>query len=291
MRKKYRIGTDLGGTKIFSGMIDDDGKVVGKPAELPTNAAEPADAIAGRIIRTIELAAGKSMAGVRGIGIGSPGPLNFKDGIILSPGNLPTMHNYNLKSKVQEYFNVPVNVNNDANCFVLGESCYGEVKGAKYAFGVTLGTGFGSGIVIDGRIYSGSTDTAAEIDPSPYLDGNLEDYISGRGVVKMYRNRNSAEKTPKEIADAARKGDRQSIETWEEFGMHLGKALSYAVNLLDPEVIIIGGSLGNAYDVFSGKMIETLNNYICPIPRSRLKVVKAKLGGNAGFIGAACLMV
>jgi len=294
MEKKFIVGVDLGGTKIISGIVALDGKVAGKPVEVPTKAKEPSESIVGRLIDSVReamSAADRSVEDVLGIGIGSPGPLDFKNGIIISPQNLPTLHGYRLKAKLADTFKIPVYVNNDANCFVLGECYFGAARGVSMAFGITLGTGFGCGIVIDKKIYAGATDTAAEIDLCPYLDGNLEDYISGRGVSRMYRERTGKESSPPEIADRARKKDEKAIQTWEEFGSHLGTALSYAVNILDPAIIIVGGSLSNAYELFSPKMTEVLMRSINKIPQENIKIVKAGLGNYAGFIGAACLVL
>ena len=188
-------------------------------------------------------------------------------------------------------FSLPVQINNDANCFTLGEACYGSIKGAENAVGVTLGTGFGCGLILNKRVFYGATGTAAEIDMCPYLDGNLEDYISGRGVEKMYLDISGQQCTPKQIEEMARNHIEKAIKIWEQFGKHLGIALSYVVNILDPEAIVIGGSLNNAFDLFFPITIETLHKNINPIPGANLKVVKAELGKHAGFIGAACLVL
>ncbi len=294
MGKELIAGVDLGGTKIIAGVIYPDGRLAGTPVEIPTKAEEPGESIIGRMVDAIKRAvsgAGAAIDEICGIGIGSPGPLDINKGIILNTANLPTLNNFNLKEKISGALNIPVYVNNDANCFALGECFFGAIKDAKDAFGVTLGTGFGCGIVIDRKIYTGATDTAAEIDLCPYLGGTLEDYISGRGVVRIYKEIKGEDGSPPDIADKARNGDADAVKTWEEFGMHLGVALSYAVNILDPEVIIVGGSLSNAYDLFSEKMIGTLNKNINPIPRENIRIIKAKLGNNAGLIGACCLVL
>lgn len=294
MKKDLVLGVDLGGTKIVSGIINCSGEVIGSPKRVSTLAEEPAEAIIGRMIETINRTledAGLSSSALVGIGIGSPGPLDVKNGIILNTGNLPTLHNYKLRDKLENTFNTPVLMNNDANCFALGEACFGAVKNAGNAVGITLGTGFGCGLIIDGKIYSGSTGTAAEIDMCPYLDGNLEDYISGRGVTRIYKKITGKKSQPPSIAEMAGNNDADSIKTWEEFGRHLGFALAYVVNILDPEVIIIGGSLSNAYEFFSKRTIETLHKNINRAPMENLRVELAKLGSNAGFIGAACLIL
>ena len=176
MSECMAIGVDLGGTKIRAGVVNDSGQILGAAVKVATGAHEPAEEIMQRMIGAINKAlanAGLTVEKVIGIGIGSPGPLDLTKGIILNSGNLPTLNNYKLKSRIRKEFSLPVKVNNDANCFALGEAFFGAVKRIKQAVGVTLGTGFGCGLIINGRIYDGATGTAAEIDMCPYLDGNL----------------------------------------------------------------------------------------------------------------------
>jgi glucokinase len=294
MNKKIIVGVDLGGTKMVAGVINTKGEVIGSPVKVATKSEEPAESIVKRMIDSIYLAisnAGSTVENVLGIGIGSPSPLDIKKGIILTTQNLPTLHYYRLKEKISATFKVPVYINNDANCFALGEAYFGTVQIVQNAVGITLGTGFGCGLIINRRVYCGSTDTAAEIDLCPYLDGNLEDYISGRGVVRIYKKISGKESTPPQIHDLAARNDSDAQKAWEEFGYHLGLALAYIVNILDPEVSLIGGSLSNAYAFFSRKMTNTLHKNINPVPRKKLKIERSTLGENAGFIGAACLVL
>ncbi|MDZ7260900.1 MAG: ROK family protein [candidate division KSB1 bacterium] len=294
MNQNYIVGVDFGGTKIKTGIITPKGEVTGDIITVPTQAEDDRDSIIKRMVQSIEAAmasVGCTRKDISGIGIGSPGPLNIKDGIVLTPPNLPTFQNVPLRKKITEAFELPVYVNNDANAFVLGECYFGAGKDARIAFGVTLGTGFGSGIVMDKKIYLGVTETAAEIWCSPYQEGILEDYISGRGITKMYQQRTGQKSEPPEIAQAARQGQAEAIDTWKEFGHHLGKALAYMVNILDPDVGIIGGSLSKAYDLFEEEMFQTLRRYINPNPLEHVRILKAQLGDQAGFIGAACLVL
>lgn len=294
MGKELIIGVDLGGTKIITGIINPDGDIIGSPVKVPTRADKPAEQIVDRMIDAMNKSireASLSADQIAGIGIGSPSPIDIKNGMILTTQNLPTLHYYRIKEKISNTFQVPVHLNNDANCFALGESCFGAVKHAQNAVGITLGTGFGCGIIINGKIYTGATDTAAEIDMCPYLDGNLEDYISGRGLSKIYHNLSGEQDVPSKIAHMARQNNVYARRAWIQFGAHLGHALSLVVNLLDPEVIIVGGSMSRAFDLFSEKTIEILHQNINPVPREHLKVEQARLGENAGFIGAACLLL
>jgi len=292
MGNKYVIGVDLGGTKISTGIMSRQGDILGKAVTIPTDANKPRKKILGNIKKSINTALNSAkitIGSISGVGIGSPGPLDIERGIILTPQNLPNLHYCNIKQEIQSVYSLPVYANNDANCFVLGECCFGAGKGAKIACGLTLGTGLGCGIVINGKIFAGATDTAAEIWCSPYLNGNFEDYISGRGIQKIYKNKSLRIAYPAEIAKWAEGGDVDAKLAWNEFGKHLGFVLSYIVNLIDPELIILGGSISNAYELFYQTMEKSLRENINPRPRETVKVVKAKLGDISGVIGAASL--
>jgi glucokinase len=157
--------------------------------------------------------------------------------------------------------------------------------------GFTLGTGIGCAIVLDKKIFNGSTGTAAEIWPSPYQSGTIEDFISGAGVSRIYKSISGIEKSSLEVYELAVKGNDQAIQTWKEFGAHLAVPLSWSINLIDPDIIIIGGSVSAAYEFFKNSMQENLKKWVCPVPAEKTKVVPAKLGDYAGFIGAACLVM
>lgn len=290
----YIGSVDFGATKIRAGVADTAGRILGKPVTVPTEADREAEVVVGNIVRAIEGAvgkAGKRAKDLTGIGVGSPGPLDLDTGTILNPPNLPTLQNFGLKASLEKRTGLQVFVNNDANVFVLGEAWFGAGRGARIVYGVTLGTGFGSGFVIDGKIYGGATGTAAEIWCFPYRDGIVEDYVSGRGVKRMYRDRTGKDIEPREIAENARQGDSAAREAWQEFGTHLGIALAYVVDVVDPAVMVIGGSISYQYDLFREAMEHTLRTHINPLPRERLRVLPAELGDAAPLVGAACLVL
>lgn len=285
---------DFGGTKIRAGVSDTGGRILAEPVTNPTEAERSADAVVGNIVRTLTAAAeraGVTVGDLIGVGVGSPGPLDLDTGTILNPPNLPTLHNFPLADELERRTNVPVFVNNDANVFVLGEARFGAGRGARIVYGVTLGTGFGSGFIIDGAIYGGATGTAAEIWCFPHRDGIIEDYVSGRGVKRFYRERAGEDREPKEIAELAREGHRAAREAWAEFGSHLGIGLAYVVDVADPEVIVVGGSLSRQYELFRDAMEGALRAHINPLPKERLRVVPAELGEAAPLVGAASLVL
>lgn len=294
MNNKILVGVDFGGTKILTGAINQNGDVLCQPIKIPTKSNESAEKITRSIVESIEellLRMKTDITCVKGIGLGVTGPLAIKNGVILECPQLPTMHFFPLRNAIAEHFPIPVYMNNDANCLIYGEALFGCGAGKSNVVGFTLGTGLGCAIILDGKIFLGATESAGEVWPSPYRQGIIEDYISGAGVSKIYKEICGQEKTSLEIFQLAERLDSNALKTWEEFGRHLSIAISWTINLIDPEIVILGGSISNAFKFFSPSMENSLRNKICPVPAEKTKVVCAKLGANAGFIGAAALAI
>lgn len=291
--KNIVIGVDLGGTKIMTGAIDTNGKIIGESFIVPTGGNDLKEMILERIYLSIDSVLKNNNLNIEnivGIGIGSTGPIDAKNGIILECPQLPNMHYFPLKKAVQEKYNIPVYMNNDANALILGESIMGAGKGNNIVLGFTLGTGLGCAIVIDGKLLMGATETAGEIWISPYRNGIIEDVVSGSGVSKIYQKLTNKNLLAKEIADLARLNDNEAINAWQEFGRALAFAMAWSINLIDPDVVILGGSISNAIDLFGETMNSFLKKNICPVPASKIKIFQAELGNKAGYIGAACLV-
>jgi glucokinase len=294
MNDKIIIGVDLGGTKILTGAINHKGNVLGSPVKLPTEGSGTADSIVKKIFWSVEKtlsSLNRTIDEVEGIGIGSTGPLDIEAGLILECPQLPNMQFFPLRRTILDYFKVPVFINNDANCLIYGETLYGAASDKRNVVGFTLGTGIGCAVILDKRIINGSTGTAAEIWHSPYRSGIIEDYVSGTGVSKIYKSISGMDKTSLELYNLACKGNNEAKQTWSEFGEHLAVPIAWAINIIDPEVVILGGSITAAYVFFKDSMEEHLKKWICPVPSEKTKVIPAKLGENAGFIGAACLVI
>lgn len=294
MGRKIIIGVDLGGTKIMTGAVDPEGNVLGIPVKVPTIGNDSAEAIVGRIsasvekvIKDLEVEPGD----ITGIGVGSTGPLDIDEGLILECPQLPNMHFFPLRKTLQEYFGVPVFMNNDANCLIFGETVYGAAADMENVVGFTLGTGLGCAVILGRRLVNGSTGTAAEVWTSPYRSGIIEDYVSGAGVSKIYKSVSGVDRDSFEIFKLAKENDRRALQTWSEFGSHLAVPVAWAINLIDPEIVILGGAIAGAYQFFRDSLEENLRKFICPVPAQKTKVIPAELGDNAGFIGAACLVI
>jgi glucokinase len=295
VRKDIIIGIDLGGTKIMTGAITANGKVLGNPVKVPTGGNDPQTEIVKRITDSVEKVIKDlniDIHEVTGIGIGSTGPVSIKKGIILECPQLPTMNFYPLRKTIEDYFSIPVFMNNDANCLIYGETLFGAASENSSVVGFTLGTGIGCAIVLDKKILSGATESAGEIWTSPYLNGEtIEDYISGRGVSMIYRRISGKERSSLELLKLAEEGDKEALQTWKEFGRHLAFPVSWAINFIDPEVVVLGGSITGAYEYFLPEMEKKLKKGICPEPAQKTKIVLAELGDHSGFIGAAALVI
>jgi glucokinase len=292
--KNIIIGVDIGGTKIQAGAINLNGDIIGKPVTIGTGGSDEKEKIFARISDSIEITLvsnGLDKADIIGIGMGVTGPLDNSTGTILECPQLPTMHFYPLRDKISEKFNLPVTMDNDANALLLGESIWGAGKGYRSTLGFTLGTGLGCAIVVERKLFSGSNGLAGEIWPSPYNNGTIEDIVSGRGISSIYYELTNQMKTAKEISILALNGDIKAIKTWSVFGEALAVSLAWGINLIDPDIVILGGSIANSFDLFCDAMESVLRKFICPVPALKTRVVKAALGDNAGFIGSASLVM
>ncbi len=287
------IGIDLGGTKVHAGVVSPEGHVLGQ-ARLPTEADRKPQVILDNIARTARQAvrdAGLGEDELCEVGLGSPGPLDMREGVLLSPGNLPTLHGFPIVERLSEALGRRVVMNNDANCFGLAEARFGAGAGAGVCCGLTLGTGLGGFLVVDGRLYNGPRGAGVEIWCSPYQGDHVEERVSGRGVARNYAKLTERDATAKEIARMARDGDNAAREAWREFGRDLAVPVAYLCNVADPDVLVLGGSMNRAWDLFEQTMFEEANKYINAVTREAVRIVPGELGPAAGMLGAAALVL
>jgi glucokinase len=291
--KKIAIGVDIGGTNIRAGAVTINGEMVGNSVSVATRAGEDKELITQRIFDVIEEVTEINhfkRPDIKGIGLGVTGPLDVRNGKILQCPSLPTMDFFPLQAVVEDRFGFPVYMNNDANAMMLGEAFWGAGKNFSSILGITLGTGLGCAVIIEKKIWMGSTETAGEIWISPYKNGTIEHVVSGKGISDLYKNRSGKVMSAREISLLAGKGDEDARAVWDEFGSAVAFALSWCVNLIDPEVIIIGGSIVNALHLFLPSLEADFRQQVCPVPAQKVKIAKALLGDNAGFMGAAALV-
>lgn len=310
--KKYVIGIDLGGTKISTALSDFEGKVISNVV-VPTKASEGEIPVLNRIIGTVEEVINKAKVEineVEAIGIGSPGPLDAKKGIIVATPNLP-FKNFNVTEPIRERFNIPVYLDNDANVATLGEFMFGAGKGKENLVFMTVSTGIGGGAIINGKIYRGNTCNALEIghstvDPhGPRCNcgnlGCLEVLASGtaigrKGQEAAATNVETSLKeydkiTSYEVFKEAEKGDEVAKEIRDEALNYLGIGVANAVAIFDPEMVIIGGGVTQVGDVLFDKVRQVVNKRCFKNMAEACEIVPAGLGTDAGVVGAVALAI
>ncbi len=224
--------------------------------------------------------------GFDAVAVGIPTVLDVKGG--LSPcDNLPTMGGINLAEHLQDRLKVPVKLFNDAACFTMGEWWMGAGKGTRNFCGVTLGTGIGLGLVINGSLYTGSHGCAGEIWKTPYGTGMLEDEVCGKAIVRNYEKISGKNLDGETIAVLVRQGDSDAVRVFKEFGNSLGRVIAFIVNTLDPETVAFGGSVAQSYDLFSHELKKTV--LTGTVAGAKVTLSKSELGESAGLLGAAKL--
>ena len=313
---KYYIGIDLGGTNIVAGVVDENYKIISK-ASTKTNLPRPEKEIAADMARVSVQAvkeAGLDMNQIEWVGIGTPGIANSEKGIIEYSCNLG-FDNTPMVDYIKEYIDKPVFIENDANAAAYGEYVAGAAKGAKNAVCITLGTGVGGGIIIDGRIYSGSIFAGAEIGHTVIeVDGPecacgrrgcFEVFSSATGLIRMTKeamdndkdtlmHKITAERNGKVTArtsfDAMRMGDKTAKAVVDKFIKYLAAGITNTINIFQPDILCIGGGVCNEGDplLLPVRALVKKEVYTRNSPKNT-EIVIAKLGNDAGIIGAAFL--
>lgn len=272
------IGVDLGGTKVAAGKIT--GGRLGEQvsAKIDQNSEDPMDAV--RLMGDLidRLMDNK----VRGIGIGVPGLVNRDWGIVYDVLNIPNWKEVPLKALIEERFDVPVYVDNDANCFAMGEYRYGAYAGNSDFVGITLGTGMGSGIIKNGKLIPDAHCCSGEFGTMSYLDGIYENYTSGM-YFKMKYGKNG-----EEVAQKAREGEPWALRAYREMGSHLGKSINTIIMAVDPPLVIIGGSVARAREFFEESMWESIRKIPFPSVLDNFRVEFTDTD-NIAILGAAAL--
>jgi len=219
---------------------------------------------------------------VKAIGIGVPSVVDVERGIVYDVVHIPSWKEVHLKELLETKYNIPVFVNNDANCFVLGEYYFGKGKGVNDMVGLTIGTGLGAGVIINKHLYAGKNCGAGEFGMVDYLENNYEFYASG----SFFQNVHGL--NGEEIFKKAKSGDKHAIKLYEELGAHLGNAIKMIMYTYDTGLIILGGSVQLAFDLFEKSMWERIKTFAFPKSIEGLEVKTSALQ-NAGILGAAAL--
>ena len=272
-----RIAIDLGGTNVRVATVLSDGQF-GRILSEPCLATGSENEVLEQLYRLIDDLFGPE---VDGIGIGVPSVVDTTRGIVYNVVGIPSWKEVHLKDLLEARYHVPAAVDNDCNCFALGVTRFGKDGPHKEAFCVTLGTGVGGSLVVDGHLYRGRNAGAGEIGSIPYLDRDYEYYCSSRFFVGKGT-------TGKDTAIAAAGGDPEALAVMEEFGGHLGRLVQMIMYAYDPAVIIFGGSIAKAFPLYSEPMWKVIREFPYPKSVENLDLFTTDLD-NPGILGAALL--
>lgn len=293
MSARPAVGIDLGGTKIHVGLVSPDGEILAeerRPTQADTDARTVLDNIAD-CVRNVWKQRGLSAQDLAGVGLGSPGPMEMDAGRLITPVNLPALHHCPIVAELENRLNCPVALNNDANVFGLGEARFGAGKDAGVCCGLTLGTGLGCFLVMEGKLYNGPHKAGAELWCSPHLGDQIEVRVSGRGIARNYQKVADVRKDARELAKMAAGGDQDALAAYEEFGRDLAVPAAWLCNIIDPDVMVLGGSITHSWDLFKDSFLAEVHKYLNRVTVERVAIRTAELGEQAAVLGAAALVL
>ena len=316
-RGTLALGIDFGGSFIKMGLVDSRGRIHRRfSLEVRKNLSQ--SRLFEEICQAVESL--REMTGRRGqtllgVGMGLPGLIDTEKGFVHFLTNVPGWKNLPFAQKMRHRLRLPVFIDNDVNLMTLGEATFGAAKGFRHIICITLGTGVGGGLILNGALYRGASLSAGEIGHMPVSRkgplcpcgsyGCLERYVGNEAIVAAARRRlrsgeasilpklldgNLRRMTPQTVHQAARRGDRLSRRVWEEVGEWVGIALAGLVNVLNPERIVIGGGVSSAGSFLLNPIRRTVRQRALDHPARQVNVVRAALGNDAGIIGASVLV-
>lgn len=290
-----KIGIDIGGTNVRAGLVDIEGRVVDRvSAKTPSN-EEPE-----RLIELIISLCGQ-LGQAESVGIGAPGLIDHLNGIVRISPNLPKWRDVPLKALLELKLARPVKVANDVNSIAWGEFLFGAGIGSKDMLVITLGTGLGGALILDGKLHLGKSHMAGELGHSTFIKNGLscpcgkrgcvEQYVAKNAIIRIAREKNPElkEVDPEIVAKAGHKGEKWAIEVYEEIGDNLARVLGGVIQLLNPDRIIVGGQISKAGELLFSPLRRAIINEIQPALRETFEIKKSALGNDAGIIGAAFL--
>lgn len=311
----YSLGIDIGGTKISTAVVNIKGEIITK-TRIPTNAEKGVSEMVKRVVNAAEKTLQSSNLEknkICGVGIGVPGPVDYEKGVLIFAPNLSGWRNVPFKKMIQQRINLPVYLENDANAAALGEKLFGSGRDVNNLVYITISTGIGAGVIINGKLYQGSTGTAGEVGHmtidinGPLCEcgnrGCFEALASGNAVAREMREMLSSGKSSvitkwveeikevkaEHVFKAAREGDVSAKKIVEKTCRYLAAGIGNVINLLNPELIIIGGGVSNAWDVIRGPVMKELKKRAFKPNLDAVKVICSKMGDDIGVLGAAAL--
>lgn len=276
MQKEF-IGVDIGGSNMKAGKVVNGSVVQSHLVEVGRNDTE--EATLDKLFESIN----KVMTNaVEAIGIGVPAVVDPESGIVYDVQNIPAWTKVALKDLVYQKYKVPVFINNDANCFALGEKYFGKAQAYTNCVALSLGTGLGMGILIDNKLYNGVLCGAGEIGMLPYKNGIMEHYTGSFFFEKTYGE------SAKALFNRALEGDSLALQAFNEYGKHLGEATKAILYLFAPEMIVLGGSISNAYPFFKDAVMHSLGSFAYQKQLEHFKIETSDLV-DSPILGAAAL--
>lgn len=294
----HTIGIDLGGTNLRIGVFNEQGEMINEQSQ-PTQATKGPEYVINQMAEIInEL---KSTYKIKAVGIGSPGPLNPHDGIIIEPPNLPGWINVPIVQLLQEKTNLSVKLENDANAAALAEATLGAGKGASSVFFITVSTGIGGGYVLNGELVSGAQGSCGEIgnmivNPSPDAyqgpglnKGALEGLASGTAIGRIGQERLNIKNGAQGVFHLAEQGNKEAQAILDEAINYLAIGVANIVHTVNPEIIVIGGGVMKSKNLIIEPLIEKTKGYLYPSLKEDFVLKPALLDQKAGLIGAGLL--
>jgi glucokinase len=271
------VGVDVGGTKIKSG------RVLGtKVEQTGCSMVVKNDSLENSLSKLYDTIGEVMTESVAAIGVGVPAVVDTDSGVVFDVQNIPSWKKVPLKQLLQDRFNVPVFLNNDANCFALGEKHFGKANKYKNCVALSLGTGLGMGIIIENKLYSGVLCGAGELGMLSYKDGILEQYTGSFFFEDAYGT------SAKTLYAKALENDMKAIAAFKEYGMHLGEAIKNILYLFAPEAIILGGSISKAHPLFTAVLDDALKTFAYQKQLENFKIEISDLV-DSPILGAAAL--
>lgn len=303
---------DLGGTHLRAATVDRNGKIHHRLKQPTPQAELPAEIVRALVdaAHECEIESGTTGGKISALSVAVPGTVDFEAGVVVKAPNVPCLDGFRLGAALQGELKWPALIENDANAAAVGEMWQGAGRGYRHLVCVTLGTGVGGGIILDGKLWRGVDGSAAEIghigvDPFAGVPctcgsrGCLEVYASATAIVRMTREarprypdsilHTSEGLTSEKIYQAGLAGDELALEVLRRMGVYLGIGLASLVNLLNPEIIVIGGGVSYGWDLFAKHMHQQVIERAFPLPAQRVKITRAQCGDDAGLLGAARL--
>jgi glucokinase len=277
MSNQTVIGVDLGGTNVRAGKIVDRKIVAHRSQAISAQGTQ--DLVLREINATIAAVFDNQ---VSAIGIGVPSLVDVDKGIVYTVENIPSWKEVQLKKILEQSFGVPVHINNDANCFALGEFYFGAHQGFQHLVGMILGTGLGAGIIINGKLYCGRNCGAGEIGKILYKEHTIEYYCSGQFFQHQYGMDGGM------LHERAQQGDMQAVEIFNAYGNDLAQAVMIALYAYDPEIIVLGGSVSKAWPLFEKALRQKLASFTYQHVLSRV-LIKPTQTPQISVLGAAAL--